>query len=84
MVATTDNFAHDIILPHLPAFIERYPKLNIALQNINRYPDFKREDIDLFWGLNFAGDEDVVKSKLGSLRYVIVATPGLFSPAWYA
>ncbi len=68
-------FGEKYLIPHLPEFITRYPKLKLDLEFGERIPNSKTETIDLIFGLSIPGPENWIQKKLGETRYVFCASP---------
>ena len=69
------GFAHQIIAPRLPGFLDAFPGLTIELFARNGLPDFVREGLD---GAIFIGevpDRDLVARPLGRSPFVTCASP---------
>lgn len=70
------GFAHQILSPRMPAFLDSHPRLTMELIARNGLPDFVNEGLD---GAIFIGevpDRDLVARPLGRNPFVTVAAPG--------
>ncbi len=68
-------FAHEMIVPLLPAFQAQYPEVSIDLQSRDANLDLVENNIDLALRLAPAPKGDLVSTRLMSTRYRIVASP---------
>lgn len=68
-------FAHEMIVPLLPAFQAQYPEVLIDLQSSDANLDLVENNIDLALRLAPAPKGDLVSTRLMSTRYRIVASP---------
>lgn len=68
-------FATQHILPKLPLFLKKYPKLILKLELAERFPDLIREEIDLVFGINNETYPDFVHKEISKTRYVFCASP---------
>jgi DNA-binding transcriptional LysR family regulator len=69
-------FAHEVIVPLLPAFQAQYPEVSIDLQSSDANLDLVENNIDLALRLAPAPKGDLVSTRLMSTRYRLVASPG--------
>lgn len=63
------------VLPGLPAFLARYPKLDLVLSEGERLVDLVREGVDCVVRTGAPVDSDLIMRRLGELTQVTVATP---------
>lgn len=68
-------FAHEMIVPLLPAFQAQYPEVKIDLQSSDANLDLVENNIDLALRLAPAPKGDLVSTRLMSTRYRLVASP---------
>ncbi|MEP5154269.1 LysR family transcriptional regulator [Planktotalea sp.] len=68
-------FAHEVIVPLLPAFQAQYQEVSIDLQSSDANLDLVENNIDLALRLAPAPKGDLVSTRLMSTRYRIVASP---------
>lgn len=68
-------FAHEMIVPLLPAFQSQYPEVSIDLQSSDANLDLVENNIDLALRLAPAPKGDLVSTRLMSTRYRVVASP---------
>ena len=64
-----------VLLPHLPAFLERYPRLDIQFGQSDRLVDLVREGIDCAIRAGDPVDSDLLLRPLGELTEITVASP---------
>jgi DNA-binding transcriptional LysR family regulator len=74
-VASQRYFAESYILPHLAQFLLAYPKIQLNLELIERFPDLEREEIDIVIGMSRSLSESSIQKTLGYTRYVMCASP---------
>lgn len=67
--------ARDVVLPHLPAFFERYPGLELELSSTDRRVDLVREGFDCVLRVGALGDSSLVARPLGVYRQINCASP---------
>lgn len=67
--------AHKLVVPLLPAFLARYPRIDVALDLSVRNVDLVSEGIDLAIRVGDLAASSLVARKLGHLPIVLVATP---------
>jgi len=63
------------LLPKLPAFIDRYPRIDLQFGQTDRLVDLIREGIDCAIRVGDLMDSGLVQRRLGTLTEVTVATP---------
>lgn len=64
------------ILPHLPAFLARYPQLDLQIGQGDRLVDLVREGIDCVIRSGEPGDSGMIQRRLGTIAEITVASPG--------
>lgn len=72
-------FAHEVIIPLLPAFQTRFPDINIELQSSDANLDLIENAIDLAIRLAPAPKGDLVSTRLMTTRYRVVASPAFLA-----
>jgi DNA-binding transcriptional LysR family regulator len=73
-VACPTALAHAFVLPHVPAFLERYPQLNLDLQLNDRYVDLVNEGTELAIRIGQLEDSALRARPLGWYERVFVAS----------
>ncbi|MCE5316052.1 MAG: LysR family transcriptional regulator [Parachlamydia sp.] len=68
-------FAHKYILPYLPEFFKKYPKINLKLDFRHLMPQMREEKIDVVVGVFGAGPPDAIQTAVIMTRRVFCATP---------
>ncbi len=63
------------LLPHLPEFLERYPRIDIQFGQSDRLVDLVREGIDCAIRAGDPVDSDLLIRPLGALHEITVASP---------
>jgi DNA-binding transcriptional LysR family regulator len=69
-------FGQDPIVPLLPEFMTRYPKVEVQLSLADRHVDLIEEKIDVAIRLGGLASTSLIARKLGEQRRLIVASPG--------
>lgn len=65
----------ELILPYLQEFQQRYPKITLNIEIAERIPDFTKEKVDVSLGVSYEVSDNIVRKKLSSTRYALVASP---------
>lgn len=65
-----------VLLPHLPAFLQRYPKIRLHLGQGDRLADLVREGVDCVIRAGEQADSGMIMRRLGTLEEITVASPG--------
>lgn len=73
-VACPTALAHAFVLPHVPAFLERYPQLTLDLQLNDRYVDLVNEGTELAIRIGQLEDSTLRARPLGRYDRVFVAS----------
>lgn len=68
-------FGQDLIVPLLPEFMARYPKLEVQLSLADRHVDLIEEKIDVAIRLGRLASSSLIAKKIGEQRRLIVASP---------
>jgi DNA-binding transcriptional LysR family regulator len=63
------------LLPHLAAFLERYPLLDIQFGQSDRFVDLVREGVDCVIRAGEVTDSSLIMRKLGEIREMTCASP---------
>ncbi len=74
-VSTSVAFGQICVMPHVAAFCERYPEIQLDLKFTDRNVDLVAERVDLAVRLGPSVDADVVASRLMTTRYRVCASP---------
>lgn len=74
-VASQRYFAENYILPNLPDFLERFPKIGLQLELLERFPDLEREGLDILIGMSRPPSLHVKQKTIGYTSYVLCASP---------
>jgi DNA-binding transcriptional LysR family regulator len=70
------SVAKDLVIPHLPAFLARYPGIDIELSSTDRRVDVVREGFDCVLRVGTLNDSGLIARPLGELRLVNCVSPG--------
>jgi DNA-binding transcriptional LysR family regulator len=72
-------YIQSFILPKLSLFLDRYPKIEIELDCVETVPDFDERKADIILGISLPSvQENVMRIKIGSTRYVLCGSPKYF------
>lgn len=74
-VITNRYFADNFIVPRLPHFLKKYPKIHLSLELAERVPDLFNENLDLQIGFSISGAPDSIQKQIGYTRYILCASP---------
>lgn len=69
------EFARATVLPALPAFMDRYPEIELELSSTDRRVDLIQEGMDCVLRVGAIVDETLVARRLGAVRMVNAASP---------
>lgn len=75
-VSASVAFGQVCLLPQIPAFLERYPEIELELRLADENVDLVAERIDLAIRLAPSVEADVIAAKLAPTRYRVCASPG--------
>lgn len=70
------TFAREVILPALPAFLARYPEVELEVSTNDRLVDLVREGIDCVLRSGEPRDSSLVARRVAMLPQATVASPG--------
>lgn len=74
-VEVQGTLARHFLLPALPAFLERYPDIEIAMSESDRWVDVVREGVDCVLRYGALPDSDLVARTVATLRRITCAAP---------
>jgi len=69
------TMARYLLFPHLPAFLQRYPDIELDISEGDRYVDLVREGVDCAVRVGKLRDSDLVAHRLTQMREATVASP---------
>jgi len=72
-VTTTDTILNDLLLPTLPAFVQRYPDIRLELSAANEFADLTKRDADVAIRGTRKPPEHLVGRPLGPVRWALYA-----------
>lgn len=67
------------VAPAIVDFLERYPRVRVELLLLDRVINFLEEGIDLAVRIGTLEDSSMIAAKVGTMRRVVVASPGLLA-----
>jgi DNA-binding transcriptional LysR family regulator len=73
-VACPTSLAHAFVLPHVPTFLERYPRLTLDIQISDRYVNLVDEGIELAIRIGHLEDSALRARRIGMFERVVVAS----------
>ena len=68
-------FARNIVIPHLPEFLQLHPRLEVELSSTDRRVDLIREGFDCVMRVGNLTDSALIARPLGNLRQINCASP---------
>lgn len=74
-VGTSRFFAEKFIIPNLPEFLNKYSKIEMTLEYLERPPDLAKEELDVNIGHRYVGGPNDIIRRVGSSIYVLCASP---------
>ncbi|NIJ08723.1 DNA-binding transcriptional LysR family regulator [Sphingomonas vulcanisoli] len=76
-VSATAPFARHFLVPHLPAFLDRHPDVQVALWLTPARVEVGSGEgqVDIAIRLRFSAGPDLANRKLGEIDFVVVASP---------
>lgn len=80
-VSAPTTFGHAVLLPLLPAFRKRYPKVSVEVHVSNRNVDFTEERFDLAIRARTPPDSGLVARQLLEAELVVAAAPSYLRKA---
>lgn len=78
IISAPTAFGRKHIAPHLPAFVEAHPNLNVTLHLSERIVDLKNERVDLAVRIADLKNADLIASKLARNHRVVIGSIGYF------
>lgn len=80
-ISTPTTFNRTHIVPHLSAFLTRYPEIELDVHLSDRYVDIIREGFDVAIRIGQLEDSSLVAKKLAAERRIICAAPAYLEKA---
>jgi len=74
VVGATTVIAHDCLGPGLPAFLRRYPGIELEFRFVQRLTDPAAEGVDVYVMYGWQEHPDLVRVPIGPTRYTVVAS----------
>lgn len=68
------SLARQFVIPALPAFMERYPGIDVAISEADRFVDLVREGVDCVLRAGTLGDSTLTGRRVANLRQVTCAS----------
>lgn len=69
------RFTRTFLLPHLPAFLDTYPLIDLSIGQSDRLVDLVREGVDCVIRAGEPTESGMIMRRLGTLREMTVASP---------
>jgi DNA-binding transcriptional LysR family regulator len=73
-VVANHHYCEKVIIPNLNLFQKQYPEIHLSIEGAEKLPDFSSGKMDLLFGVSAIGDDQLVRKKLTSTRYVLCAS----------
>lgn len=70
------GLGRNVLIPALPAFLERYPDINVEIGCSDRPVDLIEEGVDCALRAGELADSSLIARRIGSMHFVTCATPG--------
>lgn len=80
-VVVFSDFTEHFIIPHLKDYLKLYPKLNVYIEMSDQYPNFDRQDVDVFVGAALVSPPELSVIDLFKSRHVTLASPAYLQTA---
>lgn len=74
-----NSFAGWVIAPMLPAFFQRYPKIQVEIVTSDRLVDLADEGFDLALRITSSPAPNLVARRIAPIRYLVCGTPAYFA-----
>lgn len=74
-VVANEFYAEQRIIPKLDAFLKQYPEIELKLDIAEVLPVFHKKQMDILFGVNLKGQEDLMQIPIDTMRYVLCAAP---------
>lgn len=78
IVSAPTAFGRKHIAPHLPAFVDLHPNLDVTLHLSERIVDLRNERVDLAIRIADLKNADLIATRLARNHRVVVGSPGYF------
>lgn len=75
-ISTAVSFGQAVVLPALPALLEKYPEVTVDIELLDRNVDLVEEGYDLVLRLTDHPADGLVARKLMDVHHVLCASPG--------
>ncbi len=72
------SFGRLWVVPAIPRFLERHPRIDLDLEMSDRWTDLIREGFDLAIRIGNLPDSTLMSTRLGATRRVVVGAPAYF------
>lgn len=69
------TIARDVVIPNLPAFLQRHPQLNVELSSTDRFVDVVAEGFDCVLRIGARADSSLIARPVGHYRIVNCVSP---------
>jgi DNA-binding transcriptional LysR family regulator len=70
---------HHLLMPILPAFVERYPEIELDIDFEDRVADLVTEGLDVVIRSGELADTGLIARRLGEQHFVVCGSPGYFA-----
>ncbi|AEB27940.1 LysR family transcriptional regulator [Francisella hispaniensis] len=74
-ISTSSFFAQNILINLIKEYSKKFSKVKIEVSIEEKMPDFKANEVDIIFAVNWTPPEDIVARKIATTRYVLCASP---------
>lgn len=74
-ISTSSFFAQNILINLIKEYSKKFSKVKIEVSIEEKMPDFKVNEVDIIFAVNWTPPEDIVARKIATTRYILCASP---------
>lgn len=74
-ISTSSFFAQNILINLIKEYSKKFSKVKIEVSIEEKIPDFKANEVDIIFAVNWTPPEDIVARKIATTRYILCASP---------
>lgn len=63
------------LVPHLPEFVKKYPKIRLSVELADRIPNIEKEGIDILFAITALDYPNLIQRRIFNSRFVVCAAP---------
>lgn len=75
-VVSGRHFANAYVIPQVPAFLRKYPQIELHLELAERLPDLNAEAVDVLIGMSVSAAGEAIQKRIATTAYTFCASPG--------